>query len=266
MERERLTITLRKDVLKLVDQSIDGAKLRNRSHAIEYFLSLELAPKSVKVVLAVPGGGMRQSYQAGGMSIGIRDSFTETNGSNIRAIFRILAEQNFKEVLLAGADSTSLEAAAVDGERMGLNVRTEAVEPNSISSQLLEYVKNETFIYWDARAALELNLPDLLEVHKSGQGPGTAVLATSPASGSPIGLFGQVYGRKITAVGGEELKPLGALPLAGLAVFESEAVLTDKQFRISGVLAELARTGNLNGFVMTLNEMAKQTAVSRTAR
>ena len=33
--RFRLTITLRKDLLPLIDQTIDGVKIRNRSHAIE---------------------------------------------------------------------------------------------------------------------------------------------------------------------------------------------------------------------------------------
>lgn len=32
-KRKRLTITLRKDLLKQVDRSVDGSKVRNRSHA-----------------------------------------------------------------------------------------------------------------------------------------------------------------------------------------------------------------------------------------
>ena len=38
MERQRLTITLKQDILDKLDATIDGARIRNRSHAIEYHL------------------------------------------------------------------------------------------------------------------------------------------------------------------------------------------------------------------------------------
>ena len=50
MNRERLTITLRADLLKQLDGLIDGQRLRNRSHAIEYFLSRSLGAKNLKVL------------------------------------------------------------------------------------------------------------------------------------------------------------------------------------------------------------------------
>src|SRR5690349_2187095 len=55
MNRERLTITLRNDLLKSLDAVIDGERLRNRSHAIEYFLSRSLGAKAVKVLILAGG-------------------------------------------------------------------------------------------------------------------------------------------------------------------------------------------------------------------
>lgn len=55
MNRERLTITLRNDLVKALDQEIDGERLRNRSHAIEYFLSRSLGLKAVKVLILAGG-------------------------------------------------------------------------------------------------------------------------------------------------------------------------------------------------------------------
>ena len=55
MNRERLTITLRNDLVKALDAEIDGERLRNRSHAIEYFLSRSLGLKAVKVLILAGG-------------------------------------------------------------------------------------------------------------------------------------------------------------------------------------------------------------------
>ena len=44
MDRERLTITLRKSLLGKVDELIDGTNIRNRSHAIETLISQSLTP------------------------------------------------------------------------------------------------------------------------------------------------------------------------------------------------------------------------------
>ena len=59
MERERLTITLRRDVLDQLDRRIDGYRLRNRSHAIEYFLSRELGGKLTRAVVLCGGRGVQ---------------------------------------------------------------------------------------------------------------------------------------------------------------------------------------------------------------
>jgi len=55
MNRERLTITLKSDLLKALDGEIDGERLRNRSHAIEYFLSRSLGLKTIKVLILAGG-------------------------------------------------------------------------------------------------------------------------------------------------------------------------------------------------------------------
>src|SRR3989344_3541215 len=53
--RERLTITLKKELLEGLDSTIDGEKLRNRSHAIEYYLSKSLGITAMKVLILAGG-------------------------------------------------------------------------------------------------------------------------------------------------------------------------------------------------------------------
>ena len=59
MGKERLTITLDKGLLKKVDDAIDGSKIRNRSHAIEFLLSSVLVPKQTKVLILAGGEGVK---------------------------------------------------------------------------------------------------------------------------------------------------------------------------------------------------------------
>ena len=58
MDRDRLTITLRKDILEKLDNLIDGVTLRNRSHAIESILERSLMPQVTQAVILAGGVGV----------------------------------------------------------------------------------------------------------------------------------------------------------------------------------------------------------------
>jgi NDP-sugar pyrophosphorylase family protein len=58
MSRERITISIKSDILATLDKQIDGIKMRNRSHAIELLLSELLnVPKITTAVIMAGGKG-----------------------------------------------------------------------------------------------------------------------------------------------------------------------------------------------------------------
>ena len=59
MDRKRLTITLKNSLLRRVDETVDGAKIRNRSHAIEFLLSRALPPQIKKAFILAGGEGVK---------------------------------------------------------------------------------------------------------------------------------------------------------------------------------------------------------------
>jgi NDP-sugar pyrophosphorylase family protein len=59
MKRERITITLRSDLLDQIDGKIDKVKIRNRSHAIEYYLTRSLGSKISKTLILAGGVGTK---------------------------------------------------------------------------------------------------------------------------------------------------------------------------------------------------------------
>ena len=59
-EREKLTVTIKKDLFKKIDAIIDGRKIRNRSHAAEYLIEAGLGINKVtKAIILVGGEGTR---------------------------------------------------------------------------------------------------------------------------------------------------------------------------------------------------------------
>ena len=56
MNRERVTISIKKELLGAIDKKIDGVRMRNRSHAIESILSDYLGINSIKDVIIMAGG------------------------------------------------------------------------------------------------------------------------------------------------------------------------------------------------------------------
>ena len=59
MKRKRLTITLRGDYLTQLDTLVDGNKIRNRSHAIEYLLGRTLGVGRTKALVLAGGKGVQ---------------------------------------------------------------------------------------------------------------------------------------------------------------------------------------------------------------
>lgn len=54
-----MTITLNRDILKKLDEYIDGSRIRNRSHAIEYVLTKNFRPKITQALILAGGMGLR---------------------------------------------------------------------------------------------------------------------------------------------------------------------------------------------------------------
>jgi NDP-sugar pyrophosphorylase family protein len=56
MERERVTISVKKEVLKKIDKFVDGTNVRNRSNAIEILTLKALGEESTKKAVVLLGG------------------------------------------------------------------------------------------------------------------------------------------------------------------------------------------------------------------
>ncbi len=59
MERIPFTITMRKDLVKKIDSLVDGTRIRNRSHSLEFVVNSYFSPKISKALILAGGKGVK---------------------------------------------------------------------------------------------------------------------------------------------------------------------------------------------------------------
>ncbi|MFN3301731.1 MAG: sugar phosphate nucleotidyltransferase [Patescibacteria group bacterium] len=181
MRRQRLTITLKKDLIDLLDQQIDKEKLRNRSQAIEYFLSQLLLPKVTKVLILAGGQGVKFrpfSYEIPKVLIPIKGKpLLEYTLENLK-------KYNFSEIVISiGHLGRKIKEYFKDGKKFGLNISYLFQEGKILGTaqpvkQAEQIFKKETFlvIYGDVLTIIDYQ--DLLNFHFSHKGIVTMALAS----------------------------------------------------------------------------------------
>ncbi len=225
MNRERLTITLRSDLLKSLDAEIDGDKLRNRSHAVEYFLSRSLGLKSVKVLILAGGkpvypGTFSQEYfklnknsntklseqdDGKGSREGAGVYFDSEKKSLPKAMVKIagkpLLEQTLQRLKTAklneiyisiGEGGESIEEYFGDGSQMGLHITYIHQDKNNTGTaqpllEAKEHLKSSfLLLYGDVLS--DLDFGEFVEFHKNQKSAACTMALTSTETVDMWGL------------------------------------------------------------------------------
>lgn len=190
MSRQRLTITLDKSILSQLDQAIDGAKIRNRSHAIEYLLTSSFAPKVSRALIL-----------AGGTAIKFRPFTYEVPKCLLPVAGRPLLEHVinlFRQyeirdlVISVGSLGNKIKEYFGDGSKYGVkityvdqgNLETGTAQP---TMQAKKYFGTNPFIIYYGDVLAEINLRDLVNFHLANSGLATISL-TSIAKPSDWGV------------------------------------------------------------------------------
>jgi NDP-sugar pyrophosphorylase family protein len=253
--RERLTITLKKDLLEELDANIDGQRLRNRSHAIEYYLSKSLGAKPAKVLIL-----------AGGKPV----DFGERNGGKLpKAMVKIankpllehtlqrLKSEKFTEVIISvGEGGEAIAEHFQGGERMGLNITYIEQQPGTKGTaqalmQAKQFLSSEfLLLYGDVLS--EIDFSELLEFHR-GQNNALCTMALTSVETPRMWGMARLNGSRIVSF---EEKPektttLSHLINAGIYVMDPEIfkyIKADSGKLESNIFPRLAEEGKLMGF------------------
>ncbi|MBI4032083.1 nucleotidyltransferase family protein [Candidatus Berkelbacteria bacterium] len=188
MERERVTITIRRDLLSRVDHTIDGVRIRNRSHAIESLLTRSLGSELGTAVILAGGEGLQMrpfTYELPKSLIPIK------NRPILEHIIAQLREHGIRRIiLLIDYLGQKIEAHFGDGSRFGVEITyLRDTKPRGTGGALravAPLVGEQPFFVLHGDVLTQINLSEMAKFHESQHRRATMAL-TSVADPSAYG-------------------------------------------------------------------------------
>jgi len=132
--KERVTITLENDILRQLDDKIDGFKIKNRSHAIELLIHKSLGQDMPKTALIMAAGKM-QKIKTGRGVLPIKMALI--NGRPVlEHIISLFKRYNIRNIYIAICYyKDMIKDYFGDGSQFGVNIHyIEEDEPFGIKS------------------------------------------------------------------------------------------------------------------------------------
>ena len=251
MDRQRLTITLRSDVLKRLDQAIDGVSIRNRSHAIEYFLSKSLTPTITQAVILAGGEGVKMRP----LTYEVPKPLILLSGKPlIEYTIELLREAGIREIIIAvGYLGDKIKEEVGSGKKYGVNIYySEEKEPRGSAGALRgikPFIGNQPFLVIHGDVLTKINLSDFISFHEKEKFIASLALSTA----SDTKGYGTVLlrGGRILKFIKDDKEKISQHINAGIYIFNPEIInfIPKKgEYNLESVFELLAREEKLAGF------------------
>ena len=255
MARDRLTITLNKDILKMVDAAIDGKTIRNRSHAIEVLLSQCLLPKNTKVLILAGGKGAHFRP----LTYEIPKAMIPVKGKPLleHTILRLKLFNLTDITISLGHLGEKIEEYFGNGSKWGVKINYLEQEKNNKGTaqpikQAEEVMGQSPFLMLYGDVLADINYLDMLDFHRSQQNKVCTMALASVDKPSMWGVA-KVMGSKVVELDEKPISPKthSHLVNAGAYVMEPEIFkyIKPKTERLEKeVFPRLAEEGKLNAY------------------
>ncbi len=184
MARERITITVNKDLLAAVDRTVDGATVRNRSHAMEMALAKVFLKRPAKALILAGGREIRLPQAAGELP----KAMLPVQGRPLleHMLLRLKLAEVEQVVVSLGPGGQKIKDYFRSGSRFGLDISyLEQIGLKRGTAQPLKQAQSQLMdgsfflLYGDVLA--DIDFADFLEFHQSQPHlPATMALASAP--------------------------------------------------------------------------------------
>ncbi len=255
MDREKLTVTIKKELFPKIDAIVDGRKIRNRSHATEYLIESGLGVNKVKTaVLMVGGEGTRLrpfTYELPKALLPVRGK------PMVMHIIDHLKSHGVTEIIMCiRYKGDQVKDYFGDGSKFGVSIKyIEEKTPLGTAGPLRlgkKYLKETFFLIWGDILS-DIDLTDYMHFHKNNDALVTIALTTVP----DVTKYGVASLKGSQIVGFVEKPKKEDAPSnlinSGMAIFEPEVI--DKYIPKKGkamveydVYPKLAKDGKLFGY------------------
>ena len=249
--KERITITLDRNLISHIDKRIDGIDIKNRSQEIEFLLAEALGTNiPSKAVLLVGGRGTRLRPLTDKMP----KALLEVQGRTITEhLFDLIKKYGIRDVVLCiGYLKEKIKERFGDGSRLGINIiYVEEKEPLGTAGPLRLAKKNlkESFIVSNGDELKNINIPRMFRLHKRKNALATIALTTVD-NPSHYGVA-RLDGSRIIEFVEKPSNPPSNLINAGFYILEPEVIdMIPEGFSMleKDVFPKLAQLGRLRGF------------------
>lgn len=242
--KARITITLRKDLLPLLDNFIDGEKIRNRSHAIEFMVSQKLGLGVNKALVL-----------AGDLNPENPEPLVKIHN---RPVISYLIDQlkSFgitNIIIVIDETGRPVKEYLGDGVAWGVQITylEDAARGTAKAMLLAKGLLKQPFVLAYGDVLADINWQDFIDFHKSHRGIGTIALAYSrkPEDFGVVKLQGS---KIVDFVEKPSSKEVVGLVNSGIFLFEpkvfeyiesTSAISLEKH-----VLPKIAKDGKLVGY------------------
>jgi len=249
--KERITITLDKNLISQIDKRIDGIDIKNRSQEIELMLSEALGANiPSKAVLLVGGRGTRLRP----LTDKTPKALLEVQGKTIaEQLFDLLKKYGIRDIILCTGYLKEMIAERFgDGSRLGVNINyVEENEPLGTAGPLKSakrYLK-DSFIASNGDELKDINIPRMFRLHRRKNALATIALTTVDDP-SHYGVA-RLDGSRIIEFVEKPVKAPSNLINAGFYIIEPEVIdMIPDGFSMleKDVFPALAKLGRLRGF------------------
>lgn len=178
--RERVTFTIDNGVLELVDKTIDGFKIKNRSHAVELLLKKALRANIPKKVVILAGG---KGTRLRPLTYEVPKALLPIHGKTLTEhLFDLFKKYEIKDILISvGYLKEKIMEYIADGVRFGVDVGyIEEDKPLGTAGpvKLARHKLNDTFIVTNGDELKDIDIEEMYKLHKENNALVTIALTT----------------------------------------------------------------------------------------
>ncbi len=248
---ERVTITLKHDMLNRRDRMVDKRSIMNRSHAIETLLSKAFTRTGMDTALILAGG---EGISLRPITYEIPKPLIPINGRPIlEHQIRMLKKYDITNLVISvGYMKEKVIEHFGNGSKFGVNIEYITEDRPSGTAGCLkpakDFIKN-SFIMLNVDTLVNPDIYEMHEFHKREKRLATVLLSTSPDTKN----FGVAVmrGNSVVKFSEKPAKSRSNIINAGMCIFEPEVpdFVTRQKFMIEELFSRLSRENQLSGYV-----------------
>ncbi|MFA5406152.1 MAG: sugar phosphate nucleotidyltransferase [Candidatus Nanoarchaeia archaeon] len=250
--RDRITITVDQSLTNDIDAFVDGVRIRNRSHAIEFLLRKALDRKSPKKALILAGG---KGTRLRPITYEIPKPMVPVQGRPlIEHTISLLRKHEVRDITLSvGYLGEKVKDYFGDGSKFGVKLRYIMEDEPLGTAGCLRLAKewlNEPFIMLNGDNLVNIDIESLFDFHRKNGGQATIALTTvdDPSSFGVALLKGPV----ITNFIEKPTEPVSKLINAGVYVLDPSIISmineTGPTSMEYDIFPKIQEKGKLNGY------------------